>query len=259
MSPRRGDRHRDLLLTAVLALIGALAAIFSLPSWLQFTLLAPLALVLPGYAITAALFPPGALPPSERLVNTFVFSLSAAAIGGIVFQLVLGLDRTAWIFLELGITLVAVSVALRRRAVLPIQLQPRRRERRNRRSLKPAGALLFCVAAGILVVAIASASTGTRGQQSEQVFTSLWAVPGTGPQGPVRVGVWNHGGPASFSLEARAGDELLARVPVRLGSRQKWERLLPPPVTASSGDLVITIFHRSQAYRSVKLNIGEAE
>lgn len=261
-------RHpaRDLLLVAVLALVAALAALLSLPAWLQFIFLAPLALALPGYAVSSILFPSGTLPAAERCLYVFVFSLSTAAIGGMVVQLGFALDRGLWALLEVAVTLVAVGIALRRRSRLSIQLRGAGRPRADepRRSARPMAlaAVGFALAAGLALFAVSSASHGVQRQRARQVFASLWAVPAGGEVGepvPVRVGVWNHGAPASYRLQVSAAEQVLEQVPIRLGSRQKWERKLTPPPDAASGDLELTLFHGFAPYRSVVLNIGEGQ
>jgi uncharacterized membrane protein len=257
-------RHpsRDLLAAAVLALVAALAALLPLSGWLQFVLLAPLALALPGYAISAALFPPRTVTAVERCVYVFVFSLSTAAIGGIVVQLVFALDRTLWVLLEVAVTLAAVAAAQRRRAKLPIQLQEdgRRRGGAGRRHrLRLPLVLGLAIAAALAILAVAIASDGVREQRARQVFASLWAVPVGGESGepvPVRVGVWNHGAPSSYSLQVSAGGRVLGHLPVRLETRQKWEKTLSPPPDAATGDLELTLFHGGTSYRKVVLNIG---
>lgn len=252
----------DLLAVAVLALVAAFAALLPLPGWLQFVLLAPLALVLPGYALSAALFPPRTLPTVERCVYVFVLSLSTAAIGGIVVQLVFSLDRALWVLLEVAVTLGAVAVALRRRALLPIQVQedePSDKAAARRYRPRPLLILGLAAAAALAIFAVASASDGVHEQRARQVFASLWAVPVGGESGkpvPVRVGVWNHGAPSSYSLQVSANGKVLGHLPVRLETRQKWEKTLTPPPDAATGDLELTLFHGGTSYRKVVLNIG---
>jgi hypothetical protein len=229
-------------------------------SWLQVTVLLPFVLVAPGCAIAAALFPPGTLDRSDRVVYSFVFSISATGIGGLLLQVVLGLGLGAWLGLLLAITLGAAGVAFHRRAGLPIQATRRLPLR------PPAGslwALGFLAALAIAGVSIAIAAGGVREQQSKQAFASLWAVPAKGVKptespAPLEVGVWNHGGPASYRLRVSSGGRTIVVLPVRLGPDQRWQRTLPSPVTTATGDLAITLLHRSRRYRELELNIGEA-
>lgn len=251
------ERSTDLRAVAVLAILGALVALISLPVWAQAVLLGPLALALPGYAIAAALFPPGAVQRGDRFVYAFVFSVSAAVLGMLVLQLVIDVHRTAWVCLLLAITLASAAIAWRRRRGLPIPAA--------RPAARPPGGavwILACLAAvGLAFGAIALASEGVRKQQAQQAFASLWAVPTGGPKSdkPVRVGVFNHGGPASFRLEVKIEDEPVASIPVRLGDRQEWRQTLPPPVTSSSPSLNVALVSRSERYRTVELNIQKED
>lgn len=247
----------DLVVVALLTLIAVLLAVASPPGWLQAIGLAPLAIALPGYALLAALFPPGTLAPSDRFVHAFVFCISAAALGGLLLQLVVDLDRTVWVAIMATVSLVGSAAAWRRRQALPIQYEAGVRR-------PPPGAawgLAFLLAVAGGAAAIVIASDGVHEQQSRQVFASLWAVPSAQPggTGPVRVGVVNHGGPASFELEVSAADEVLQRLPVRLGTSREWRVELPPPVDSSTESLRIALVHRSVPYRSVELNIEEGE
>lgn len=245
----------DLLVVVLLTLLAILLAATSPPGWLQAIGLAPLAIALPGYALVAALFPPGTLAPSDRFVHAFVFCISAAALGGLLLQLVVDLDRAAWIAIMATVSLTGSAVAWRRRQALPIQYEAEMRR-------PPPGtawglAFLLAIAGGAAAILIAS--DGVHEQQSRHVFTSLWAVPSAEPggAGPVRVGVVNHGGPASFELEVSASDEVLQRLPVRLGTRREWRVELPPPVDSGTKSLRIALVHGSVPYRSVELNIEE--
>jgi hypothetical protein len=247
----------DLVVVALLTLIAILLAAASPPGWLQAVGLAPLAIALPGYALVAALFPPGTLAPSDRFVHAFVFCISAAALGGLLLQLAVDLDRTVWIAIMASVSLVGSAAAWRRRQALPIQYEAGLRR-------PPPGAawgLAFLLAIAGGAAAIAIAGDGVREQQSRQVFTSLWAVPSTEPggTGPVVVGVVNHGGPATFDLEVSAAGEVVQRLPVRLGRNREWRRQLPPPVDSNTKSLRIGLVHGSVPYRSVELNIEEEE
>lgn len=247
----------DLAVVAGLAVIGALAAVLPLHGWLQALLVGPLVLALPGYALAAALFPPRTLSRGERLVHAFVFSIAAAAIGGVVLQLLLDLHHTVFLLLELAVTLGAGAVA-----------------RRRRRTVRPSGAraqpapapgpgivvlLGYAAAIVIAIAAVGTASSGVREQQNRQVFTSLWAVPDAGDPSLVRVGVWSHGGPEALQLRVAAGEEVLTEIPVELSEGPRWEETLPANVEATAPDLTLTLLNGSVPYRSVALNVGAGE
>ena len=246
----------DLAVVAGLAMVGALAALLPLHGWLQAVLIGPLVLALPGYALAAALFPPGTLSRGERLVHTFVLSIAAVAIGGVILQLVFDLHHTVILLLELAVTLGGVAVALRRRAMRPSRAT----------ALPPPGPapgivvlLGYAAALVIAVGAVTTDASGVRDQQDRQVFASLWAVPDKQDPSLVRVGVWNHGGPSSLELQVSSAETLLATIPVELDEDPRWETTLPPEVDAAAPDLTLTLFDAGVPYRSVELNIGEAE
>jgi hypothetical protein len=230
-------------------------------SWLQ-ALLLPFVLFVPGYAIAAALFPPQTIQRSDRVVYSFVFGISAAGLGGLALQVFVGLGLGAWLGLLLAIALGAVAIARLRRHAPPIQAAPGLPLR------LPAGpwwALGFLAAVAIGGVSVAIAVQGVRDQQSEQVFASLWAFPAKAPSpqaGQPRaltVGVWNHGGPATYRLRVSTPAGVLESMRVPIGSDERWQRTLPPPVSAATGSLLITLFHRSRPFRTVELNIGQGQ
>jgi len=245
-------RSLDLAIACGLAALGLLVSIFSPGGWLQAAALAPLALAVPGYAIAAALFPPGAIEREDRLVYSFVFSVSAAALGGLVLQIVLPLDRGAWLGLLVLLTFAAGVVAQWRRATLPIQ-------HASAPPIRPPGGVLwaiaFLTALTIAGGAITIAAGGVREQQSRQRFASLWALPVKAAEGGatrVEVGVWNHGGPAAYRLEVSRDERAIQNLRLRLGPNQRWHIKLGPRISAA-GPLLLTLYHRSAPYRNVEL------
>ncbi|HMC49076.1 MAG TPA: DUF1616 domain-containing protein, partial [Solirubrobacterales bacterium] len=115
MSSSRRRQSVDLGVVCAASLLSAVLVALPLGGLVTALLLVPLVLVLPGYALTAALFPPGTLPPEDRLVYIFVLSLSAASLGGLLWQLAFGLEQATWTLILVLISLAASAVALRRR------------------------------------------------------------------------------------------------------------------------------------------------
>ena len=259
MSPRGRMRSPDLAIACGLAVAGLLVSIADPGDWLQGAVLAPLVLVAPGYAITAALFPPATIRSLDRVVYSFVFSLSAASLGGLALQLVLDLDRVAWLALLVLITLAASAVARSRRAAPSSQQIGIARAIRLPSS--PLWAITFLAALTITAGAIAVATGGVHEQQSRQRFASLWALPEQTDTGAtwIEAGVWNHGGPARFGLEISGGGEAIYSRALRLGPNERWRAKLRPEVLPGTEVLTVTLKHGSRPYRSLELNIGEAE
>lgn len=255
MTGRAPARSRDLAVACALAALGLAIAIVSPGGWLQAATLAPLVLLVPGYALAAALFPPGTLDHEDRVVYSFALSVSSAALGGLTLQVVLGLGRGTWLGLLIGVTLAASAVARARRNALPIQTTPTPPARPPAELL---WLLAFLAALAVAGGAIVVAAHGVRQQQSEQRFASLWAVPAKASGGPARVivGVWNHGGPASYRLKVSVGGKLIQTLRLRLHPNQRWHTTLTPRSTPGARPLRMTLFHGATAYRSVELGIG---
>lgn len=75
-----------------------------------------LALVLPGYALSAAVFRMRSVRTAERAALTLGISLSVAVLGGLVLDaLPGGLETQTWLFLLGGVTVVASVITLWRR------------------------------------------------------------------------------------------------------------------------------------------------
>ena len=176
-------------------------------------------------------------------------------------QVFVGLGLGAWLGLLLAITLGAAAIALVRRDSLPIQAAPRPPLRLPAR---PLWALGFLAALAIAGVSVSIAVQGVREQQSEQVFASLWAVPADQAAGgaagrcsPSASGTTAGPPPTGCRLSTPGG--VIENLQVPIGSDERWQRTLPPPVTAATGSLLVTLFHRSRPYRTVELNIGEGQ
>jgi uncharacterized membrane protein len=189
----------DLLAAVALALAGLAAALVPLATWLRVVLLLPLVLAAGGYAILAALFPDERLTPAERVVYSVALSVTATALGGIVVQLVLGLDRTAWAVLLAAITVAAAALALWRRGALALAAL-NAGEARQRPRLSFSGvlsALMIAGAVAIAAVAVSISSAGARRELDSHQFTALWARPVervAGPGQAVAIGVDSHQG-----------------------------------------------------------------
>jgi uncharacterized membrane protein len=205
-------RHADLAATVAVATIAALVVML-VPGLLPLRVIValPLLVALPGYSLTAALFPGREIDWPRRLLLSMALSLSLAVVIGLVLNLMpFGLRSASWaaalLFVIWAATLVAV--ARRRRKGL---IGPAARVRRVR--LRDAAFLL--VAACVLAGAVAFARTPLPAKKT-QGYTALWLLPGSGREtASVRVGV------ASGEL-----NPMTYRLVVRVGSRVVHERRL---------------------------------
>src|SRR5438067_5670942 len=110
-------RSADIFVVAAITLVATVLALLVPPDIVFIRILTlPLVLVLPGYALTSALFPGRSLGVPERLVFSLSLSLAIAILGGLALNLTpWGLGTDSWAVLVASITLVACAVALIRR------------------------------------------------------------------------------------------------------------------------------------------------
>jgi len=113
-------KYDDLLFVTLYTLVGFLSVVIKLPIPLLrvlFTL--PLILVLPGYALVAAVFPRRLPRPTEHLVMTLALSLATTAVVGLLLNWsVPGLTDWTWLVVLPGITWGACLIAAVRRALV---------------------------------------------------------------------------------------------------------------------------------------------
>lgn len=251
----------DLLAAVALALAGLAAALIPLATGLRVALLLPLALAASGYAILAALFPGEKMPPAERTVYSVALSVTAAVLGGIVVQLVLGLDRTAWALLLAAITVAAAGMATWRRHDPDPALNAGEPRRWPRPSLSGVvSALAIAGAVAIAAVAISISSAGAKRERDGHHFTSLWALPverlaGVGQA--VAVGVDSHqGATARYRLVvAQRGGPTTRRL-LQLPSGGRFRLRVPVAPIDATAPVTVTLRRNGGIYRQVRLKTG---
>lgn len=237
--------RRDLAFVVGLACVGLLAALLPAPVWLRATLLVPLVLALPGYALAANFFAPGTIGASERFLYTLALSIAATAIGGLLTQIVFELGRDVWAILLALVTVCAAARAMRE--------QPRSAPDRLRVpwALLPAG-LVFILAGAIAALAIVSADHGLHDAQAKIRFTSFWLLPGkvTAASEGLSVGLRSHEGvPTSYTLRlSREGRPFLTRAVV-LNAGEAWERSFSLSATAPGVPVIATLSREGLPYR----------
>jgi uncharacterized membrane protein len=246
--------ERDLVAVAALSVVGLLVTVIPFPDWFRAIVLMPLVIVLPGYALAAAIFPPGFVTREERTVFTIAFSIGAAALGGLLLQLVVRLDRGTWLGLLLVVTLAACAVALSRRngqftatwKMPPIDPVP-------------VAAIVVAVAIGGAALAIASNSASRQLDRSH--FSALWIVPKGINSGrsanQLEIGVQNHEGRSlRYRLRISHHSATVRKWKFRLGSGQLWQTSLPAGSAFGNGPVVATLFRNDVIYRRVAIDTG---
>lgn len=217
-------------------------------SWL----LVPLVLFLPGYAIAALAFPPGTVSAAERGVYAVALSVAVAAVGGLVLQLAVGLDRAIWAALLIVVTAVCAAQGVR------LGRYPRPRPPRLPWAL-PFVVAAFTVAALVAVLAIVSAGDGVREARAASRFTDFWMAParpvGAEPAKAFAVGLRSHeGGTSRYVVRVSRDGRLLARREVVLvpGAQRVWGFTAP----TGPGRVVASLRRDGGSSRDLYLSLG---
>jgi uncharacterized membrane protein len=264
MSLAGGGRSRDLLITAVASLASLILVAVPFGGLAKGILLLPMVLVLPGYALAAAISPPGTLSRSERAVYAVVLSVSAAALGGLVWQFAFDLGREVWVLLLTSITLAACAIAQRRRArQTPVRERKRpqspraSRERSQLPRLELPTALTALIGVAAAIAAIAIAVDGLQDQRAESTFSALWVVPPKPGSAAVEVGILNHQGAAhEYRLEVESKGRTIQDWQGRIGARGRKRVLLGPATVPPGTQLTISLYRDGVLYRRTELQAG---
>jgi hypothetical protein len=208
----------DLVVVSTLALAALTLTLLGASSaMLRLLLGLPLVLVLPGYAVTAAIFPGRSLGGADRALFTMAMSLSTVILCGFVLNRApWGLRPEAWAVMLSDVTLGGGLIAFARR-----QLNPARSgtgapgeppatgtsvpAARQRMGLSGGQSLLF----GLAIAVLAGAMLLARGEAAlrpDPNVLQLWMLPGdqAAPH-TLRVGVNSIGLAGTYRLEIQRG------------------------------------------------------
>lgn len=183
---------------------------------------APMVLIVPGYAVHAALEPSRRSGWPERLAFALGVSLSLAALLGLVLNLgEAGLRRETWTGGLAVITLAGCgTAAVRQRKAPDLFVLPTSAPRR-RDAFSFAGVL----AVGAIAFGVATASA----QQPRQGFSELWLVPADTGFAP-SVGLRSQElSPTVFRVQVASGASILLDSSFTLEPGQSWQTNLEPP------------------------------
>jgi Protein of unknown function (DUF1616) len=245
--------HGDLRLVAWGSLLCAVTALLAPWGVVSLIFAAPLALVMPGYAIAAAAFARRELEWAKFAVLSVALSLATLALGGLILNYAPGGIRgVSWAVLLLLVVLGGCSAAaLRRKKEPAVRSWPRIRLRPVELGLMLAG--LAAVVAALVLSAATLTATDALG------FTALWIVPATGSgRSEARIGVRSEElGATDFDLRIRIGKRQIVRRSFRLRPGEGRVVTVGPPAApvGSRVPVVATLLrhnHPFSVYRRVK-------
>ena len=256
--------HRDLRLVTALALLCALLAPLLPVTVLSLLFALPLALFLPGYALTAAIFARRELGSAQRLVLSLGLSLALLALGGLLLNYMPGgIGAVSWTVLLLLVVLgAALAAALRRPDAAGTGSAPLWPQLR----LTAAGIGLLL--GGLACTAAALAITFTvHSAKHADGYTALWLLPPTprdAAQGGARVGVDSEEqGPRAYRLQIRVGGrpaEIVRRFSLEPGETRVLK--LRPPSRSRAAPVRAKLFLQNEpgeVYRRVSGWLAEPQ
>jgi uncharacterized membrane protein len=246
---------RDLAAAAGLALLGLLVALLPLPGPLSTALFLPLVLFVPGYAVAAALFPPGFVTRDERAALAVAFSVGAWALIGLVLQIFINLDRGVWLAMLLLVTLTGVVIAQMRREALPDAMAIREGPYST---INPLAMAAFVAAIAIAAVSIAVASGGQERELDRARFSGFWIAPvkGTGdPAAEISVGVQNHEDRTTrYRLIVTTRGRTIDEWRIALEDEGTWSNRVS--ADEAEGPVLALLYRDGRLYRRVKVEFG---
>jgi hypothetical protein len=193
--------YRDLRVIAALSLLCAILSLLIPLSGLALVFAAPLALLLPGYAIVAATFARRRLPWPQFLLLSIALSLATLVLGALLLNyLPGGIRAISWALLLLIVVFNGCRAAALRRRGRPAEA----RWSRPRLSRPELAMMLGGLALTVAALVLASATVPAKNAVG---YTQLWVLPEAGSAGSeVQVGVKSEQQhPLAFDLRVRTG------------------------------------------------------
>jgi hypothetical protein len=242
--------QRDLRLLAAVASLCAVLALLIPVDGIALIFALPLALLLPGYAISAAAFARRKLAWPQVLLLSIALSLAVLVLGGLLLNYAGGIHPLSWAVLLVLVVFAACRVAaVRRDAGGGAPHWPRL-------SLRRLELAMFGGAIAATAVAVVLASSAVPADDALG-YTQLWILPKVGSHGnKAQVGVRSQEQTSvDFDLRIRIGDERLLRRSFRLAPGEtRLVRLRAQPGSATVPVVATLLRHNRpfEVYRRVK-------
>jgi hypothetical protein len=234
----------DLQVTAAAAVVCALALLAPLAP-VRVTAGLLLVLVLPGYALTAALLPRRSLGRPELALCALGLSLAVAALGGLLLNFAGHLSRPAWDILLVAVTVGGCAIA-RRRGLSPRGLS---RPELSRPELSTRNAVALLLAAATVAVTGLALAIAVQAAtfQGPPLALSLKPLANRQIQIGVSAGATEQTG---LSLVVQAGRrQSRLRLPSLAAARTYTKTLTVP---AGAADIVVDLDQGSRTLRHVQ-------
>jgi len=245
--PVAGKRPDDLAMVTALTLIAVALVVAPLPiPLLRVVVGLPFAVVVPGYAVTAAASGCAPLRRMEWVLGSVAGSTIIATLGGFVLNWTpWGLTSLTWAILLGTVTLVAVGVARRRRGPATALVAPFAAPRGFAR-VTPLQGALFGLAALVFAGAVGVAYLGAVRAPTTK-FTQFWLLPGE--SGQVRIGIHNEEAtPVTYILRVRADGTLVQEwKTLTLQPGKTWETALSLSPGQGEAQTIEALLYRANA------------
>jgi hypothetical protein len=237
--------HRDLVATFAFALAALLVAVLPSPGVVQALVGVPMALLVPGYALVAAMLPPGRLGGVERATASLAAALATTVLTAVALDaLGVRIDTAAVCAASAAVTLPATAVAwLRRRGTVV------RRDRRVLASWLEAGAVLTVVAA-VATLAFSLAETPSRADGVTGYTTVAGERSGTSLRLTVKSNELRH---VRYRVVVDAGRTPPRTASVGLDPGMEWRETVTVP--AGAGVVRVMLYRASETTPSRTLTL----
>jgi hypothetical protein len=243
-------KNLDLVIAAVIAVLGCVAAAVHAPTALTIVLGAGL-IAVPGYLWSEVLLKRGA-PVFERVMIGTGLALMLPIFGGLgLYAVGISLHPTAWLGLLAGGTIVGVAVL----AILRRNSEPSEPGTRAKMRIKlPVRHALIYGAAAVFAVATIVIAVISSNNQSQPGYTQLW-MSQVKNEAVASLGVNNQqGGTVVYRLQLLKKGRVSATWNLTLTNGQTWQRDIPYTSKYSLAANLYRLPNLSDPYRTVGNN-----
>jgi hypothetical protein len=237
----------DLIVAALAALLGGLAALGPLDSLpiLRAIATIPLVLFLPGYALVSALFPSLVVPTVERLLMALGASIALAVLIGLALGVLpLGLNATTWAVSITVLTLVLIAVAWIRRARAGVV------GARPRVVGLPLRAAVFMLISLLIVADVVLGARLAATEAAAPVPVQLWLIPVSGAHEQARLGMRAGEDGGHFRVVLTSAGQTVHSFDLDLAPEQAWETVVLFPEEIRSQPIVARLYEGNSTTES---------